>query len=108
MKRLLLLAATAAVTLGATAAVPFEKGRPGSTPVRHAAPRHTSVMKASEKQTLINEDFSRFTEGSETAPAENEVCPTSYMIPDEFTAQPGWRGRGLHSAGGAVAVMKYE
>ena len=108
MKRLLLLAATAAVTLGATAAVPFEKGRPGSTPVRHAAPRHTPVMKASEKQTLINEDFSRFTEGSETAPAENEVCPTSYMIPDEFTAQPGWRGRGLHSAGGAVAVMKYE
>lgn len=108
MKRLLLIAATVAVTLGAGAAVPFEKGRPGCTPPRHAAHRQTSVLKASEKQTILEEDFSRFTEGSETAPAENEVCSTSYMIPAEFTAQPGWRGRGVHSAGGAVAVMEYE
>ncbi|MDE6854624.1 MAG: hypothetical protein K2J38_06160, partial [Muribaculaceae bacterium] len=108
MKRTLLLTALAAIALGASAAGPFEKGRPGCTPTRHASQRLAPVMKASEKQTLLNEDFSRFTEGSETAPAENEVCSTSYMIPTELTAQPGWRGRGVHSAGGAVAIMEYE
>ncbi len=106
MKQILLLASAAAIALSAQAAVPFEKGKTEPRPRARAAQAATS--RAAETQILLDEDFSRFSEGSEEAPAPNEIYEEGYHIPDSYTAQPGWTGRGVHPAGGCVALYEYE
>lgn len=95
----------AAMSLSAFAAVPFEKGK--SVPPRRVA-RSVAVTHTLATQALINEDFSKFTEGTETEPAAEITYVDDYYIPDDLTAQPGWTGQGVRSAGGAVALFGWE
>lgn len=106
MRKSLLLASMAAMALSAAAAVPFEKGK--TAPRHRARTTMTAPSRAIESKVLIDEDFSRFTEGSESAPAPDVIDMDGYHIPEKYTAQPGWIGGGLHSAGGAVALYKYQ
>ncbi len=106
MKQPLLLTAMAMLALSASAAVPFEKGKTAPKPRIRIA--QTAPSRTVETKVLLNEDFSKFTEGSETAPAAAEIYENRYDIPDSYTAQPGWTGRGVHSAGGCVAIQGYE
>lgn len=67
----------------------------------------SAALKAPASQTLLDEDFSKFSDGSESSPAASEIeYENVYHIPDAMTAQPGWTGGGVHSAGGAVALMR--
>lgn len=106
MKQTLLLTAIAAMVLSASAAVPFEKGKTPRLPRKHAALSEPS--RAAETRILLDEDFSKLTDGTEAAPAPNEIDVDGYHIPDTYTAQPGWTGRGIHSAGGCAALYPYE
>ncbi len=105
MKKIYIFSLLAALTLSASAAVPFEKGK--SAPPRRTAPAMTA-NRAPEKQTLVNEDFSKFSEGTEAEPAAEITYVNGYFIPDDMTAQPGWRGQGIRPAGGAVALFSWE
>lgn len=53
---------------------------------------------------LIDEDFSRMTAGSLEAPDTESIIDNEYSVDPKYTAEPGWWGRGLHQAGGAVAL----
>ncbi|MDE6126687.1 MAG: hypothetical protein K2G30_07015, partial [Muribaculaceae bacterium] len=105
MKQTLLLTAMA-VALSASAAVPFEKGK--TAPRQKARVAMQVPSRSIETKLLIDEDFSRFTEGTETAPAAGIIDMDGYHIPEKYTAQPGWTGGGVHSAGGAVALYEYQ
>ncbi len=105
MKKNYIFPLLAALTLSASAAVPFEKGK--SAPLRRTAPSITD-NRAPEKQTFVNEDFSKFLEGTEAEPAAEITYVNGYFIPDDMTAQPGWRGQGIRPAGGAVALFSWE
>ena len=106
MKKLYLFAMAAAVTLQAGAAVPFLKG---ATPPRQhrQTPAAAPSLRAPATQMLVDEDFSRFTEGSEAAPAADITSSENYHISADFTAQPGWTGRGVHPAGGCVVLQEW-
>ena len=54
---------------------------------------------------VVDENFSKFTKGSETSPERIEY--QGYYIPDNLTAQPGWIGKGIAEAGGACAILNY-
>jgi hypothetical protein len=105
MKKLLLLMMAAGVALGASAAVPFVKGV--TAPIVHKMPVKV-VAKAIEQQVILDEDFSKFTEGSESAPAEEIEYIGGYRIPATRTAMDGWTGKGVHPAGGCVQLTEYD
>lgn len=92
----------AAMTVPASAVQPFHKGRtprPTKQHVMQRLPQHAIV---------VNEDFSKFSEGTEAAPAaEITYDVPGYAIPAKYTAMPGWTGQGIRPAGGAVAVYPY-
>ncbi len=55
--------------------------------------------------TLVDEDFSLFTAGSEDAIDDEMICDYYDMsIPDSYFHQPGWWGLGVMQAGGAAAL----
>lgn len=59
--------------------------------------------------TVIDEDFSLFTAGSEDAPATTDLGTGSgYTIDAQYTKAAGWHGRGVWQAGGACALGTYE
>ena len=95
----------AGVALGASAAVPFVKGV--TAPIVHKTPVKV-VAKAIEQQVILDEDFSKFTEGSESAPAEEIEYIGGYRIPATRTAMDGWTGKGVHPAGGCVQLTEYD
>lgn len=67
MKKFIALMLVAALSTPAFAALPFHKGRTPHTTVR-------PVQRAPVSQTILNEDFSKFSEGTETEPAaENRI-----------------------------------
>lgn len=104
MKKLYSIAlavAVAATSATAYGAVPFAKGRP-SAPRTHL--NKASRASAPASATLINEDFSKFSEGSESAPAAEISYVNNYYVPNEYTAQPGWTAQGLRPAGGCVSL----
>ena len=103
MKKIYLFPLIAATAMASQGAVPFLKGQPGTAPVKKEAPAH----RAQQASTILNEDFSKFADGSESAPADEISYFNSYGIPEEMTAQPGWTGQGIHPAGGCVAVTPY-
>ena len=61
-----------------------------------------------EQLAILSEDFSAFTEGIESTPAESELSTGNAMIPMEFTHGIQWKGRGIHQAGGVCAVLSYD
>lgn len=68
-----------------------------------AAPSETEIPDGA----IIWEDFSGFTEGSEESPASEDINdPSSGLIPDNCTIMPGWRGKGVHQAGGTAYIGK--
>lgn len=63
------------------------------------------VVSESTPVVLINEDFSKFVEGSETAPAEQDLADESTgAIDAQYTQQAGWSGMGIFQAGGICAI----
>lgn len=60
-----------------------------------------------EQLAILSEDFSAFTEGTESTPAESELSTGNAMITMEFTHGRQWKGRGIHQAGGVCAVLSY-
>lgn len=57
-----------------------------------------------ELMTLVSEDFSLMTSGSENEPEAEEVSLMNGTIPVEYTHGIQWYGRGVHQAGGAIAL----
>lgn len=106
MKKLLLLAMTASFALAAQAALPFEKGK--TVPRRHAHRAAAAPSLAAETQTLLDEDFAKFSDGSESAPGPEITYENSYHIPEAMTAMPGWTGQGVRPAGGCVSLHPWE
>ncbi len=65
---------------------------------------------ADEKwETLVSEDFSLWSKGTEDAP-DSIMYPTTYnedgscVLPDSMFHTPGWSGVGLYQAGGNIAL----
>ena len=58
-----------------------------------------------QAETLLFEDFSKFTAGSEDNP-DPTMLPESYLtdnnplLPEQYTHKPGWWGMGIYQAGG--------
>lgn len=93
-----------ALSVPAFALTPFHKGR---TP-RPAVSRQV-IQRVPQLETVVEEDFSKFSAGSETEPAaEIEYGSKGYDVPETLTAQPGWTAQGLHPAGGCVALYPWE
>lgn len=69
-------------------------------------------MKAARKaeengkwETLISEDFSLMTAGTEDVPDETMMAGASFSyLPDELFHSPGWAGVGVSQAGGNIAL----
>lgn len=62
-----------------------------------------------EYDTLLEEDFSLLTLGSEDAPdptmyPENYATTGNTVLPDDLFGMPGWFGCGVHHAGGVAAL----
>lgn len=54
---------------------------------------------------VLTEDFSLFTEGTESQRAEDFVAgPGLWEIDAQYTHQPGWTGYGIYQAGGTCAL----
>ena len=101
MKKFIALMLVAALSTPAFAALPFHKGRTPHTTVR-------PVQRAPVSQTILNEDFSKFSEGTETEPAaEIEYGSLGWDIPEKWTSMPGWTAQGLHPAGNCVALYPW-
>ena len=64
------------------------------------------MLKKSEISTVtvVDEDFSNFTKGSESEPDPNNICAEDWSIPDSYFKQPGWTGSYVTQAGGAAFV----
>lgn len=96
-----------ATAVTAQAAKPFVKGDPAT--IARSMKKAKAASRELEVQLLVSEDFSKFTAGSETEPAAEMIeFEDRYHIPDGMTAEPGWTGGGLYSAGGAVCLKKYQ
>lgn len=102
----LVAALMSATAVTAQAAKPFVKGDPAT--IARSMKKAKAASRSLEVQHLVSEDFSKFTAGSETEPAAEMIeFEDRYHIPDAMTAEPGWTGGGLYSAGGAVCLKKY-
>ena len=105
MKKLYLFALAASFGLQTNAAVPFQKGTTPPPVQRHAA---APALRVPETKVLFEEDFSKFTAGSEEAPAACITDNGNYRISDELTAQPGWTGNGIYPAGGCIVLQPWQ
>lgn len=59
-----------------------------------------------EYTTVIEEDFSLCTAGSPDNPDTHYIENADNTIPDTYTHTPGWSGRGIMQAGGAICIGK--
>lgn len=55
-------------------------------------------------RTVLEEDFSLMTAGTPDDPDRTIISDAGDNIPEQYTHQPGWSGRGIMQAGGAVAI----
>ncbi len=118
MKQIYLLPLLACCALSASAVVPFVKGQTSPPASRHSSiltpanlrgTRHlaSAPARAAQWQTLYEEDFSKFSAGSEQDPAPVIEFENVYHIPESYTSQPGWTGQGVRPAGGCVALYPW-
>ena len=107
MTRLLLFALAASLSWSAQGARPFIKGLDNS---RHHAPPAAAYapLRAAEAATLLEEDFSKFSDGSENDPADEISYENGYYIPASLTLYPGWTGQGVRPAGGCVSLHPWK
>lgn len=61
-----------------------------------------------EYETVIFEDFEKFTAGSEELPDTRAIEDARGWIPDEYTITPGWSGVGIKQAGGLCLIDKVD
>lgn len=60
-------------------------------------------------ETIISEDFSKFTLGTEAAPDATDISdPSTSEIPANYTQTPGFYGAGVHQAGGICSLQLYD
>lgn len=104
MKKFYTIALILSTALAANGAKPFVKTHGHGHPITVEKP---SFNRAPASTTLVNEDFSKFSDGSESAPGAEIVNEYGYSIDESLTAQPGWRGLGIHPAGGAIAITQH-
>lgn len=107
MKKCYVLAITASLAILSHAAVPFEKGK---TPLSRKPTAESALIvpaRAAEMQTLVDEDFSKFSDGSEAEPGTEITYENIYYIPASYTSQPGWIGQGVCPAGGCVSLYPW-
>lgn len=107
MKKCYVLAITASLAILSHAAVPFEKGK---TPLSRKLTAESALIvpaRAAEMQTLVDEDFSKFSDGSEAEPGTEITYENIYYIPASYTSQPGWIGQGVCPAGGCVSLYPW-
>lgn len=69
---------------------------------RAAPPEGTEMV------TLLYEDFSKFTAGTEDEPDATRIENGWGEIPSEYTLTPGWEGAGIRQAGGVAMIDWYE
>lgn len=63
--------------------------------------QETMPRNTQEYETLVDEDFSLFTAGSEANPDPNNIVnPETYYVYPQYTHQPGWSGGVIQQAGG--------
>lgn len=93
--------AISVLTLQASAANPFAKWQQPSVRQHLAAPS----AKAPEVTTILEEDFSKFSDGTEDTPGAEIEYVDRYHIPDDMTSMAGWTGGGIFPAGGTIALM---
>ena len=70
---------------------------------------HATTVKAPEAslQTLVDEDFSRMSAGTEDTPDATYIADRQTgTIPSKYTLTPGWSGACIYQAGGACAIRK--
>ncbi len=71
---------------------------------------HAGVVKAAAEstlQTLVDEDFSRMSAGTEATPDETYIADRQTgSIPSKYTRTPGWSGACIYQAGGTCAIRK--
>lgn len=97
--------AASSVALWAVAAVPFEKGDLRRIGAKSSRAVPAKVMsRAIESQTLLDETFDKFSDGSVTEPGAEITYENSYYIPASYTSEPGWTGQGVRPAGGCVSL----
>lgn len=99
----LLALSLSVAALTSSAAEPFRKGF--SPPPARTAKSFRAPIKAPQTQTLLEEDFAKFTDGSEDSPGAEIEYADRYHIPDHMTAIPGWTGGGIYPSGGSVTLM---
>lgn len=82
------------------------------TPVykmKKAAMNATPRMLANDASaTIVEEDFSKFTAGSEAAPDDVDLTAQTGEISAEYTQIPGWWGAAVYQAGGSAYIGFYE
>lgn len=94
-----------ALTISADAARPFAKPEPRH--IAKPASLNPAIQRNSHRalaeKTLLSEDFSLWTNGSEQDPKLVEV--TSYRIPDAMMQQGGWTANGAYEMGGVCGLL---
>lgn len=61
-----------------------------------------------EYLTVLEEDFSLFAAGTNDNPTTVNLEDSQDAIPSKYTHTPGWHGRGIRQAGGAVCIGKVK
>lgn len=70
-------------------------------------PRRAVPDDGREYIVVLEEDFSLFTAGSEDDPDKTFLEGADETIPSRYTHTPGWKGRSVMAAGGAVCLGFY-
>lgn len=65
------------------------------------------VSSTSQPQVIVDEDFSLFTDGSESNPDSKMLNSSSYWLDDNYTHTPSWRGNRVYQAGGCAFIGSY-
>lgn len=130
-----LLALAVALTAGTAYATDFKTGDKAPKPlrehksgVRHARPeaqplfypilegspeaassvRRVAPPEGTEMVTILAEDFSKFTAGSENEPDPTDIVDGYGYIPNEYTDAPNWQGQAIRQAGGMCMIDWFD
>ena len=75
---------------------------PGAGPVR----RSYHPDDGREYTAVVSEDFSLCSAGTNEDPDRTFIEGPGYLIPSQYTHAPGWHGRAVMQAGGAICIGK--
>jgi hypothetical protein len=72
--------------------------------MKHSSVKRSPMKHGAPTSTVVDEDFSKFTAGTEDTPDETFINDANWNIPDTYTKQSGWTGFGVAQAGGTCAL----